>query len=1252
MAQNVMTILRIFLILLSLYSTGWSNSQAQAILATGSVDDLEDLVRKTPIEDSIWVEAVLEFLKKKRKDPQDLWVFSLTDNKAILSDDPTQIFRAPMFPGEDYQLRYDVLPKKEGGYARQYVQNGHLREAIQVLQKLEKTEPHNLYLLFNLARLYELEGYPDHSRQRLEMAREMGVDQEIHIFVTRWLIRIYSRLGQWNQVLLELERLEKVYNSNLVNVRKKMVGVSESVALQSLKQERLKAEQAMATVQNAIGVVHFVRKGEVLAFDRFATLDKRFPGVFVFTINRNKVWLERRRYESTLKSTNSMLGNLSSLSSRLRESALKTIQDGDLNGGQILATAANHFQAMISLLYTRRGEILYREKHYDQAKIAMRQAILQNPADAVSYYRLGQIQTELKQYSEALISFRKVIENTQADWSLHTEALLNIDHVFNEEAKLVLAQSDPLLKKRDEYFQTLSIEEQERIFGIAEIVAYVRRWFREGQFQKIVEELRLQYAEHKDVMEIPFWLARAYQELSQPVLAEFFFDKVLELTPDYVPALVGKIWYLSTRGDFAQAVTVLEKLKALQPDSSETQAAFGWYFYQRNQLDRAILAYQRAIAIDPSVGEHHYRLGMAYFRSKSFSFAAHKFEDAKVAGYPWGRVDLFRGLALIRDGKPRDGENALLMAAKRGGDNPDIVDFARRLLADMGKVAGLNLDSSKFPRSLQPLKGYEKRAETRQKIEFSVDKVVAGKTLEVIYDLEARLEADSEDSELRFILGVLNLLVDREEQAEEYFEDSVYRSPYDYRSLNSLAEIAFRQGKIDQSLIYWERMKRVSTVIPFADSLGPILDAFSRFIEINPADEWAVYHKALLYLHSRREPEALEMLEGFSKRPDRKTPFGDRIQILLGQIYYRLATTEGRTEFWQKSLGILQLGNYRYLDVAIRYPKGVEALKPIPIPPDKSVVPVPEEQINYSKMPKTKDLVRNPPTPTYVGASRKDGDFIAAWKRVDQVLAKKDPKAVLSSYDAWLRQRTSSQERYLGTTEISRQQEIAAEWDEKSQALLEGAMKRAEKVVYEGQISQALDILQEAASYRPQSADEAFIGILAILLLEGRYVDLEKLLAVVEPFEHYKHLTLMMQAHLAFHKGIFANGRAYIEQLPKEIVIPPNRILKAIFFIQTETARRAPTDFETMLRLGLVLLVTGQHKNAALAFGRAGEYRGLIPYRTEALIWHALRDRRRTPAKQALDLMFDLSQTDKREKYLALAKALDQFFTSFRFVTE
>ncbi|MBW7876458.1 MAG: tetratricopeptide repeat protein [Candidatus Cloacimonetes bacterium] len=1247
-----MTIFRILLILLSLSFTSWCSSQAQAVLATGSVDDLEELVRKTPIEDPVWVEAVLEFLKKKRRDPQDLWVFSLTDNKAVLSDDPTEIFRAPMFPGEDYQLRFDVLPPKEGNYARQYVANNHLREAVFVLQKLEKTEPNNLYLLFNLARLYELEGYADHARQRLEIARELGADQEIHIFATRWLIRIYSRLGRWDQVLEELERLQKVYNSNLQSVRKKMLGVSETVALQRLKQERLKAEQEMATVQNAIGVVHFVRKGEVLAFDRFATLDRRFPGVFVFTINRNKVWLERRRYESTLKSTNSMLTNLSSLSSRLRDSALKTIRDGDLSGGQILATAANHFQAMISLLYTRRGEILYREKHYDQARIALRQAILQNPSDAVSYYRLGQIQTELKQYSEALISFRKVIEHTLPEWPLHREALLNIDHVFNEEAKLVLASSDPLLKKRDEYFQTLSIEEQERILGIAEIVAYVRRWFREGQFQKIVEELRLQYAEHQDVMEIPFWLARAYQELSQPILAEFFFDRVLELTPDYVPALVGKIWYLSTRGDFAQAVTVLEKLKALQPDSSETQAAFGWYFYQRNQLDRAILAYQRAIAIDPSVGEHHYRLGMAYFRSKSYSFAAHKFEDAKVAGYPWGRVDLFRGLALIRDGKPREGENALLMAAKRGGDNPDIVDFARRLLADLGKVAGLNLDSSKFPKSLLPLKGYEQRADTRNKIEFSVDRVVEGKTLEVIGELEARLEIDKEDSELRFILGVLNLLVDREEQAEDYFEDSVYRSPYDYRSLNSLAEIAFRQGKIDQSLIYWERMKRVSTVIPFADSLGPILEAFSRLIEINPTDEWAVYHKALLLLHSRREPEALEMLQGFTTRPDRKTPFGDRIQILLGQIYYRIATTEGRTEFWEKALGILQLGSYRYLDVAIRYAKGIEALKPIPPPPDKAVIPVPDEQINYSKKSDTRDLVRNPPQPTYEGASRKDGDFIAAWKRVDQVLAKKEPKAVLSSYDAWLKQRTSSLQRYMGTTEVSRQEEIAKEWDEKSQALLEDAMKRAERLVYEGQISASMDILQEAASYRPQSADEAFIGILAILLLEGRYVDLEKLLAVVEPFLHYKHLTLMMQAHLAFHQGNFASARGYIEELPKEIVIPPNRILKAIFFIQTETARRAPADFETMLRLGLILMVTGQHKNAALAFGRAGEYRGLIPYRAEALIWHAVRDRRRTPAKQSLDLMYNLSLADKRDKYESLAKALDQFYASYRFVTE
>ena len=82
-------------------------------------------------------------------------------------------------------------------------------------------------------------------------------------------------------------------------------------------------------------------------------------------------------------------------------------------------------------------------------------------------------------------------------------------------------------------------------------------------------------------------------------------------------------------------------------------------------------------------------------------------------------------------------------------------------------------------------------------------------------------------------------MVSREDLAMEVLEDVIALNPLYYPALNSLAELSFRMGRLDQCVIYWERMRRVSPLIKLSVNVEKLITEMQRYLDLNPQDQWA-----------------------------------------------------------------------------------------------------------------------------------------------------------------------------------------------------------------------------------------------------------------------------------------------------------------------------------------------------------------------------------------------------------------------------
>ena len=182
--------------------------------------------------------------------------------------------------------------------------------------------------------------------------------------------------------------------------------------------------------------------------------------------------------------------------------------------------------------------------------------------------------------------------------------------------------------------------------------------------------------------------------------------------------------------------------------------------------------------------------------------------------------------------------------------------------------------------------------------------------------------------------------------------------------------------------------------------------------------------------------------------------------------------------------------------------------------------------------------------------------------------------------------------------------------------------------------------------------EEAYFGLLSIYLVKGEYSKMKPFLNLLQTFESSKELLALIKFHLFFHQGNFSKLQNEVKQLSQPIRIPKNRIIQELIKLYRAVMLSAPGDFEASLRYGILLQITGRFKEAETIFSESGQYVGLVPYICESLLARGMTERRMQPVGNAVKRMSEFSAAQMKDKWVRLAKDLDRYLLTTRFLAQ
>jgi tetratricopeptide (TPR) repeat protein len=259
-------------------------------------------------------------------------------------------------------------------------------------------------------------------------------------------------------------------------------------------------------------------------------------------------------------------------------------------------------------------------------------------------------------------------EAIERDWQYNRAVSLQ-DANLKEAALQVgeeLYQKDKSLRVNtllaDLYLQTGAIENFEKLRAQwpAALENHPYGWFLEGQAHLQKQNLAQALAafakiEDKGIASTQLWheIAKTLWVSGKPEAAEEYWDKILDLAPDYSAALSGKAEIAAQREDWAVALRLLEKSLALRFFQPQAHYLMALSFYHGNEMEAA----QAALKICLQQAPKH---------------AKAKFLMAKIGGKPRPK----QAETVVVSGFPRSG-TSLLMQILQAGGYPVLTDAKR-----------------------------------------------------------------------------------------------------------------------------------------------------------------------------------------------------------------------------------------------------------------------------------------------------------------------------------------------------------------------------------------------------------------------------------------------------------------------------------------------------------------------------------------------------------------------------------------------
>ncbi len=326
----------------------------------------------------------------------------------------------------------------------------------------------------------------------------------------------------------------------------------------------------------------------------------------------------------------------------------------------------------------------------DKAAELFREQIKAKPDSGDSYLLLGLILRQQKKEEEARQAFEKAGE-------LAPDNLLPIDQLIDMDLRQ--KQFDNAEQRVQQLFQKIPDFPPAHVLQ-GKIFAAQGKWdAAEAEFKKTIE-LKPDYAPAYDLLIQVYLISKrvpqAIDELQKlaskqpkdprPLMllghlydrtndfpkARETYERVLALNPDSVFALNNLAYiYAGPLNDLAKGHELATKARSLQPNEPSVADTLGWILYKKGEFQQALALLQESVSKQPDNGEMQFHLGMTYYMMGQSDAARAALERAvQVTGdYP-GKDEAQRRLAALQQSGTQRTTTELEADLKQQPDDP------------------------------------------------------------------------------------------------------------------------------------------------------------------------------------------------------------------------------------------------------------------------------------------------------------------------------------------------------------------------------------------------------------------------------------------------------------------------------------------------------------------------------------------------------------------------------------------------------
>jgi tetratricopeptide (TPR) repeat protein len=198
----------------------------------------------------------------------------------------------------------------------------------------------------------------------------------------------------------------------------------------------------------------------------------------------------------------------------------------------------------------------------------------------------------------------------------------------------------------------------------------VRTYVAANKLPQAVNQLQAFLAKNPNNTPMLMTLALVYERMQDYPKARDAYEKLLSITPNFVPAL-NNLAYLYTEhlNDLDKAYDLADKARGLQEEDATVGDTFGWILYKRGDYQQALPILQQSAQKAGDIPEIQFHLGMTAYMMGQTDLARVAFKKAASAAKDFqGKDESKRRLALLEGSAQLPISQLETMASEQPGD--------------------------------------------------------------------------------------------------------------------------------------------------------------------------------------------------------------------------------------------------------------------------------------------------------------------------------------------------------------------------------------------------------------------------------------------------------------------------------------------------------------------------------------------------------------------------------------------------------